>query len=125
MTHRVLIIDDTPVIRDFLSEVFADSGFEVDIAENGQIGLEMALKKDYALVFCDVHMPVMNGLETVKKIKQAKPETPIVMTDSFPDKLAKEATGAGALCCLAKPFALDELRETVSSIMKNKKITVT
>ena len=120
MEHRVLVIDDTAVIRDFLSEVLSDDGFKVEIAADGKSGYEMALKHDYVVIFCDVHMPEMSGLETVRKIKQVKPEIPVVMTDSFPDKLAKEATQAGALCCLAKPFALDEVRETVKTIIESK-----
>ena len=124
MAYKILVIDDTPVIRDFLSEVLSDSGYEVDIASDGRSGYEKAIKDDYVMIFCDVHMPVMNGLETVKRIKRAKPDMPIIMTDSFPDKLANEATQAGAMCCLAKPFALDEVRDTVERIIEGKTINV-
>lgn len=122
MKQKILIIDDTRVIRDFLSEVLIDDGFEVDIAENGLIGLEKATQNNYLMIFCDVHMPVMNGLVTVKKIKEIKPDIAIIMTDSFPGKLANQAAEAGALCCLSKPFSLDELRETINKIIKNVKI---
>lgn len=121
MNQKVLVIDDTPVIRDFLNEVFTDSGFVVDTAENGKIGYEKAMKNDYAFVISDVHMPVMNGLETIRRIKKAKPEIPIIMTDSFPDKTAEMAKEAGAICCLAKPFALEELRQTVKNILAERK----
>jgi CheY-like chemotaxis protein len=124
MAYKILVIDDTPVIREFLSEILSDSGYEVDIAVDGQSGYEKAVSEDYVLIFCDVHMPVMNGLETIKRIKQAKPEMPVVMTDSFPDKLANEASQAGAICCLAKPFALDEVRETVRKIIEGKAIKI-
>jgi len=124
MAYKVLIIDDTPVIRDFLTEVMNDSGFEVDIAINGQVGYEKAIDEDYAMIFCDVHMPIMNGLEAIRKIKKVKPDMPIVMTDSFPDKMAEEATEAGAICCLAKPFALEDVRATINSIIESKKIKV-
>nr|MBN2276826.1 response regulator [candidate division Zixibacteria bacterium] len=122
--NKVLIIDDTPVIRELLHEVMTDAGFEVDIATDGQEGYKIAIQGDYALIFCDVHMPIMNGFEAVRKIKKEKPDVPIVMTDSFPDKLAEAATAAGALCCLAKPFALDELRDTIERIMQAKNLTV-
>ena len=121
MKLKVLVIDDTPVIREFLNEVFTDAGFLVDIAEDGRIGYEKALKEDYAFVISDVHMPVMNGLETIRRIKDAKPEMPVIMTDSFPDKAAELAKEAGAICCLAKPFALEELRETVNNILEERK----
>lgn len=124
MAYKILVIDDTPVIRDFLSEVLSDSGYEVHIASDGQSGYDKAVNEDYVMIFCDVHMPVMNGLETIRRIKQAKPDMPVVMTDSFPDKLANEATQAGAICCLAKPFALDEVRDTVERIIRGKTINV-
>jgi len=124
MAYKVLVIDDSAVIRKLLCEVLTDIGFQVDTADNGLVGYEMAQKDDYTLIFCDIHMPVMNGLRAVQKIKQIKHDVPVIMTDSFPDKLARQATEAGALCCLAKPFSLDELRETINSIIKNEKITV-
>jgi CheY-like chemotaxis protein len=120
MARKVLVIDDTAVIREFLEEVLSDSGFEVDSAENGQIGYEMALKSDYAIIFSDVHMPMMNGLEMVRKIRKIKPDTPIIITDSYPDKLAEEATRAGATSCLAKPFSLQELRQTIHRIIADE-----
>ncbi len=124
MKYKILIIDDTPVIREFLYEVLTDSGFEVDIAENGEIGLNKATNENYNLIFCDVHMPVMNGMQAVKKIKEIKPEVPVVMTDSFPGKLAKQAAEVGAICCLSKPFSLDELRDIIDKILKLDKASI-
>jgi CheY-like chemotaxis protein len=121
MKYKILVIDDTPVIRDFLHEVLTDSGFDVDIAENGAAGLNMLENEDYTVVFCDTHMPVMNGLQTILKIKEIRPELPVVMTDSYPGKLAHKAMAAGAVVCLPKPFTLDQLRETLDNILKKEK----
>ena len=118
MAHKILVVDDTQVIRKFLEEVLTDIGFEVDLAEDGRAGYELALKEDYVLILSDVHMPVMNGEEMVRMIKESKPEIPIIMTDSYPDKLAHKAAKAGALCCLAKPFDLDELRRMIDKVIK-------
>ncbi len=121
MAHKILVVDDTQVIRDFLQEVLTDSGYSVDLASDGKTGCQMALDNDYDIIFCDVHMPVMNGLDLVKKIRQTKPDAAIVMTDSLPGKIAEEATAAGAICCLAKPFALDDLRDVVERLGGAKK----
>jgi len=121
MSKKILVIDDTPVIRDFLLEVLTDEGFDVDIANNGLIGCEMALANDYLMVFCDIHMPIMNGFQTVQKIRETKPDLPIVVTDSYPSKLAEQASKAGAIKCLAKPFSLDELRLTINEVLENNK----
>jgi len=122
MDEKILIVDDTPVIRQFLIDVMTDLGFAVHTAENGRLGLDLVIQNDYALIICDVHMPVMNGLQTVLEIKKIKPEIPIIMTDSFPDKEAEEAAQAGAIRCLTKPFDLMDLKSTVDNIIKRKEI---
>ncbi|MFH2036209.1 MAG: response regulator [Candidatus Zixiibacteriota bacterium] len=121
MKQRILVIDDTSVIRDFLFEVLTDEGFSVDVANNGVIGSEMALANDYLIIFCDIHMPMMNGFQTVQRIRESKPDIPIVVTDSYPSKLAQQASEAGAIKCLAKPFSLEELRLTINDVIENKK----
>lgn len=122
MSEKMLVIDDAPVIRAFLQEVLCDMGFEVDVAGNGRDGYEMAKQHDYAIIFCDVHMPVLNGLQTVIAIKKLKPDSRIVMTDSFPDRQAEKAARAGAFCCLTKPFDLEELKSIVANALKVKAI---
>jgi two-component system response regulator (stage 0 sporulation protein F) len=123
MAERILIIDDTPVIREFLIEVLEDAGFEVDSAENGKKGYEMASRNDYRLIFCDVHMPIMNGLQAVMEIKKIKPEIPIIMTDSMPGKTAEQAAQAGAIGCLAKPFDLNELKSMIGIVLKKDRVS--
>lgn len=116
MCKRILIVDDTPVIREFLQEFFIDSGFEADLAKNGLEGLELALSKDYSLILSDVHMPEMSGMEMVAKLRMSKPNVPVIMMDSLPNKQARLAAESGAQGCLAKPFDLDELRQMVEQI---------
>ena len=116
MAKSVLIVDDTPVIREFLKEFFMDAGFDADAAENGREGLRMALKKDYSLVLSDVHMPIMSGMDLVINLKSKKPDIPIIMMDSLPNEQARRANESGAQGCLAKPFDLDELRLMVERL---------
>lgn len=116
MCKRILIVDDTPVIREFLQEFFIDSGFEADLAKNGLEGLELALSKDYSLILSDVHMPEMSGMEMVAKLRMSKSNVPVIMMDSLPNKQARLAAESGAQGCLAKPFDLDELRQMVEQI---------
>ena len=120
MAEKMLVIDDAPVIRAFLEDVLTDFGYEVETAENGQIGYEKAKMNEYAIIFCDVHMPVLNGLQTVIAIKKLKPESRIVITDSFPDRQAEQAAKAGAFCCLTKPFDLDELKAIIAKLIRDK-----
>jgi two-component system response regulator (stage 0 sporulation protein F) len=122
--ERILVIDDSPIIREMLVEILTDAGYRVDTAEDGEVGAAMALRGDYIIILCDVHMPRMNGLETVQEIIQSKPLSRIIMTDSFPDKLAKSAREAGAMCCLQKPFDVTELREMIARVKKEGKTTI-
>ncbi len=122
MTQKVLIIDDTPVIRELLKDVLTDFGFGVKTAENGQEGVDLVRSEDFVMIFCDVHMPIMGGLQTVLNIKKIKPEIPIIMTDSFPDKEAEKAQQAGAVKCLAKPFDLDDLRAVIMHLLGKKEV---
>ncbi len=115
--EKILVIDDSPIIREMLGEILTDEGFIVDVAENGETGAARALKEDYILIICDVHMPRMNGLETVREIITAKPFSKIVLTDSFPDRLANQARAEGALCCLQKPFDVNELRRLIRKVI--------
>ncbi len=124
MPDKILVIDDTPVIRELLEDFFKDAGFEVDTAVNGREGYDKAMSEDYALIVCDVHMPEMNGVDMVINLRQSKPESKVIIMDSMPGKDAKKATDSGAIGCLAKPFDLDELRELIKQLTGNKKSSV-
>lgn len=115
---RILVIDDSPIIREMLVEILVDAGYQVDTAGDGEEGAAMALKNTYMVILCDVHMPRMNGLETVREIIRAKPLSKIIMTDSFPDKLAGTARAEGAVCCLQKPFDVNELRNLIARVKR-------
>jgi len=121
---RILVIDDSPIIREMLVEILTDAGYKVETAVNGEVGSAMAIQNDYLVILCDVHMPKQNGLETVREIIGAKPDCKIIMTDSFPDKLAESARAEGALCCLQKPFDVVELRDLIDRIRSGRAISV-
>ena len=60
---KILIIDDERSIRNSLKEILADEGYEVEVAENGIQGCEMADKEKYNVIFCDIKMPEMDGMD--------------------------------------------------------------
>ena len=66
---KLLIIDDERGIRNTLREILADEGHTVDVAENGKQGLDMAQNKAYDLIYSDIKMPEMDGLELLAAIK--------------------------------------------------------
>lgn len=115
---RVLIIDDSEVIRNLLREFLAELGYEVNLATDGREGLTKALTGDYTVIFCDVHMPMLNGYDVFRKVTDQKPGTVFIMTDSLPDELSDKAIDAGAQYCLTKPFDLDQVREILQTVRK-------
>jgi two-component system response regulator (stage 0 sporulation protein F) len=121
---KILVVDDSPIIREMLIEILTDDGYIVETAQNGEEGAAMALQEEYAVILCDVHMPRQNGLETVREIITAKPDSKIIMTDSFPDKLAQSARNEGAVCCLQKPFDVKELRQLINQVKSGSIITI-
>ncbi len=114
--RKVLIIDDSDVIRNLLDELLTDMGWEVHLAEDGSRGIKLALAEDYTVVFCDIHMPKKDGYLVYKEVSAQKPELPFIMTDSLPDQLAEMAQAAGANYCLLKPFTLEQVREALRAI---------
>lgn len=101
--RKILVVDDSEIIRSLLAEYLTDLGYEVDLATDGADGIQKALAGDYHVVFCDIHMPRKNGYEVYKEVVHHKPELRFIMTDSLPDQLAEMAQQAGACCCLQKP----------------------
>jgi CheY-like chemotaxis protein len=114
---KILVIDDSEVIRDLLQEYLSDLGFTVHLALDGQEGVEKALADDYLAIFCDIHMPKKNGYEVYRAVSTKKPELTFIMTDSLPDELAEMAQKEGAQYCLTKPFDLNQIKELLQSLL--------
>ncbi|MFH1336667.1 MAG: response regulator [Candidatus Zixiibacteriota bacterium] len=113
---KILVADDDPIIRKLLSEVLTNDGHQVTATSNGVEALEETGRQNFQLVFMDVHMPVMNGLETLLEIREIFPELPVAMMDSYPDQLAHQAKREGAFTCIHKPFDLHEIRRIIREV---------
>ncbi|MFH1891467.1 MAG: response regulator [Candidatus Zixiibacteriota bacterium] len=110
---KILIVDDTEVIRNLLSELLASEGYEVLCANDGIEAIPIIQSEEIDLVFCDIHMPRRNGLDTLMCSKALKPNLLFVMTDSLPDEMAEAAQQYGAIKCISKPFDLEEIRDSL------------
>ena len=122
---KLLIIDDERGIRNTLREILADEGFEVDIAENGKQGLEMAQAKAYDLIFSDIKMPEMDGIELLTALKSGEEaiETPVVMISGHGDvETAVQALKIGAYDFLLKPLDLNRILITTKNALESKNL---
>ena len=128
---KLLIIDDERGIRNTLREILADEGHEVEVAENGKQGLEMAQAKAYDLIFSDIKMPEMDGLEVLSHLKARgegleanEPiEAPVVMISGHGDvETAVQALKAGAYDFLLKPLDLNRILITTKNALESKNL---
>jgi two-component system, chemotaxis family, protein-glutamate methylesterase/glutaminase len=102
---KVLIVDDSALVRKQLKGLIEGLSFEIDIAKNGQEACDKASATDYSVITMDVNMPVMDGLTAVKKIMKTNP-TPILMVSSLTSDDAPttmQALEHGAVDYVAKP----------------------
>ena len=128
---KLLIIDDERGIRNTLKEILADEGHEVDVAENGKQGLEMAQAKAYDLIFSDIKMPEMDGIEVLRALKEPTPDPslegredcPVVMISGHGDvETAVQALKMGAYDFLLKPLDLNRILITTKNALESKNL---
>ena len=111
---KILIIDDERAIRNSFSGILEDEGYDVDVAENGQQGLEMVEKEKYDVIFCDIKMPVMGGVETLKRLMDMGIDSAVVMISANADlSTAVECIKNGAFDFIEKPLDLNRILITV------------
>lgn len=120
MPPRVLIIDDDPILRELVVEVFRFTGVEVDAAEDGAQGLAAVRRRAADLVLLDAAMPVLDGFATLTAIKNEPglSHIPVLMLAAFRSETdVRRAKALGAADYVAKPFHSRELLERASRLM--------
>lgn len=106
---KILIIEDEEAIAELEKDYLELSGFEVEIANRGDIGLKKALEEDYDLVILDLMLPEVDGFEICRQVRDKK-NTPIIMVSAKKDDIDKiRGLGLGADDYMTKPFSPSEL----------------
>ena len=114
MSGRILVIDDSEHVRAVIRMTLKFKGYDVETAENGSEGLELATQEGFDVIFCDIEMPVMDGVEFVRKYRAAHGDrTPVIILTAEEGRAARDAMHAGATMVLAKPFEPIRLLEEV------------
>ena len=113
---KILIIDDERSIRNSLKEILDDEGYDVEVAENGQQGVEMVEKEKYDVIFCDIKMPVMDGVETLAKLTAMGIDSAVVMISGHADvATAVDCIKKGAFDFIEKPLDLNRILITIKN----------
>lgn len=122
---KILLVDDEPQMLETLTDLLEEFDYSVDSAENGSIALEKIRKQPYDIVFMDVKMPGINGVETFKEIKKIRPGTIVLMMTAYSvEELLQEAVDEGAYGVLYKPVEIPNALETIESIEEGSLILV-
>ncbi|WP_025100153.1 heavy metal response regulator transcription factor [Burkholderia sp. A1] len=118
---RILIVEDEEKMRTYLQRGLTEASYGVAVAGNGEDGLFMALEEDFDLLILDVMLPVIDGLEVLRRVRQRKSTPVLLLTarDSVPDKV--EGFELGADDYLAKPFAYAELLARIRSLLRRSR----
>ena len=119
---RILVVDDEPVIRSLFKDLLIDEGYQVEVASDGQEALDSLKKNLVSLVFMDVHMPVLNGLEALIEMRKLYPDMSVVMMDSYPDQLVIETEKRGAVSCIHKPFNIKEVVDLIKKEAEKRRL---
>ncbi|MDY0041534.1 MAG: response regulator, partial [Desulforhabdus sp.] len=120
---KILVVDDELIVRESLIGWLKKTGYEVSAAEGGRRAIEMLSEKDYDLVFLDIKMPDMGGIEVLDHIKANFPQTMVVMITAYGSvETSVEAMKRGANDYLMKPFDPEQLTLLVEKLIQQKKI---
>ncbi len=113
---KILIIDDERSIRNSLKEILADEGYDVDVAEDGAQACSMVDKEKYSVIFCDIKMPGMDGVEVLDKMIEMGVDAAIVMISGHGDiNTAVECIKKGAFDYIPKPLDLNRILITIKN----------
>jgi len=114
---KILIVEDESTIADLERDYLELSGFEVEVANDGQTGLEKSLFEEYDLIILDLMLPEVDGFEICRQVR-AKKNTPIIMVSAKKDDIDKiRGLGLGADDYMTKPFSPSELVARVKAHM--------
>ena len=120
---HILIIDDEASLRQTLARILQRAGFEVTTAANGKEGLALVHEHPFDLIYLDIRMPDVSGLELLKTIHTKFPELPVILFTAQPDlNSAVEALRRGATDYLLKPLKPQAVIDRTQAILADKQM---
>jgi len=118
----ILVVDDQFSDRETLKVILEDKGYKVATAKDGREAIEMVRSKHYDIIFLDVRLPGMDGVETFEHVKKIDPEVTVIMVTGYTEEnLVKKAVSEGACTWIFKPFDMEKVIGLVESISREKR----
>ncbi len=118
---RALVVDDQPGVRSLLQEVLALLGHDVQVADGGPAALALAMEQPFDVVFLDLRMPGLNGVEVMTYLQGLLPRALFVAITAYPDsELAHASLSAGACLCLPKPVSIGAIAHLLRDLEEER-----
>jgi CheY-like chemotaxis protein len=118
---RLLVVDDDRTIQNVLSRILSSMGYDVTLAGNGVEAMALFVTGPYDLVMTDFQMPIMNGWELSRLVKEQSPSTPVIVMTGFCDNRLWEKLKMNCVdAIILKPFKLEELEQTVRRLLNGR-----
>ncbi len=115
---NILVIDDVKIIADFFEYTLGLHGHRITFAESALRAFEAVRHNSFDIVFLDIVMPHIDGVQTFKTICSLKPDLPIVVISGYSTEAKrKEIIELGAVACLVKPFYMDDIKQIIHGVL--------
>ena len=122
---KIMVVDDDDGMRITLEAILDEQGYDVVGVGNGHNAIELASRDRFLLIFMDIKMPGINGVEAYKEIKKVSPASVVVMMTGFSvEELVKEALREGAYAVLYKPFAMEQILGILQRVVRSTSVLV-
>ncbi len=122
-SESILVVDDTPEIRENMAEILSSDGFSVDVARDGEEAIEILAQRHYDVVLTDLSMPRRSGLDVLRVLNEQGEDTVCILITGFGTiQAAVEAMRLGAFDFLTKPVKSDELRVVIDKALETRSL---
>lgn len=122
---NILVVDDQIGMLETFTDILVDRGFHVETAEDGFTAIDKVKKGSFDIIFMDIKMPGINGVQTFREIKKINSKSRVVMMTAYAvEDLIKEAIEEGAYTVIYKPFDMDKVIRTIERVLKTQLVLV-
>jgi DNA-binding response OmpR family regulator len=125
MSRKILLLEDDTILAQTMEQILKSEDYEVTLVTNGEEVLDATYEKRFDLYLLDINVPLLNGMDTLKLLREAKDETPTFFITSLQDtKSTLEGFNCGCDDYIKKPFELEELLARIHATLKRKNPTL-
>jgi DNA-binding NtrC family response regulator len=119
--NLILVVDDRLEDRQTLSDILAEKDYKVTTAKDGYEAVDLVRKDNFGIIFVDMKMPGMDGVETFERIREIRPGVPVIMITGYSvEEMLKEAVDKGVYACLHKPLDMEKIVHLIEEVKNNK-----